>query len=144
MLYYDPLRRMQRLMDAMDRLMEQSVVPGRAVEEVSRGKVSVPVNIRADGDTYIITAWVPGVTADDLHIQILDNTVVLEGEFKAPEEDDYLVQEIPVGAFQRVITLPTELEPNEAEAELHDGVLTLRVPKAQAVRPKEIKVKVKK
>jgi len=143
MLYYDPLRRMQRLMDVMDRLMEQSVIPTRALEEVSRGKVSIPVNVRADGDTFIITAWVPGVSVDDLHIQILDNTVSIEGEFQAPEKDDYLVQEIPVGAFQRVITLPTALEPGEAEAELRDGVLTLRVPKAQAVRPKEIKVKAK-
>lgn len=143
MLYYDPLRRMQRLMDVMDRLMEQSVIPARALEEVSRGKVSLPVNVRADGDTFIITAWVPGVSVDDLHIQILDNTISIEGEFQAPEEDDYLVQEIPVGAFQRVITLPTALEPGEAEAELRDGVLTLRVPKAQAVRPKEIKVKAK-
>ncbi len=143
MLYYDPLRRMQRLMDVMDRLMEQSVIPARALEEVSRGKVSIPVNVRADGDTFVITAWVPGVSADDLHIQILDNTVAIEGEFQAPEENDYLVQEIPAGAFQRVITLPTALEPGEAEAELRDGVLTLRVPKAQAVRPKEIKVKAK-
>ena len=143
MLYYDPLRRMQRLMDVMDRLMEQSVISTRALEEVSRGKVSIPVNVRADGDTFVITAWVPGVSVDDLHIQVLDNTVSIEGEFQAPEKDDYLVQEIPVGAFQRVITLPTALEPGEAEAELRDGVLTLRVPKAQAVRPKEIKVKVK-
>lgn len=143
MMYYAPLRRMQRLMDVMDRLMEQSVVPTHALEEVSRGKILIPVNVRADGDTFVITAWVPGISAKDLHIQVLDNTISIEGEFQAPEKDDYLVQEIPVGAFQRVITLPTALEPGEAEAELHDGVLTLRVPKAQAVRPKEIKVKVK-
>ncbi len=143
MLYYDPFRRMQRLMEAMDRLLDQSVIPTQALEDVSRGKVSVPVDVRAEEDTFVITAWVPGVSAEDLRIEILDDTVTLEGTFKADDEDGYLVREIPRGAFQRVITLPTALEPGEAEAELKDGVLTLRVPKAKAVRPKAIKVKVK-
>ncbi len=144
MIYEDPFRRMQRLMAVMDRLLDESVVPTRALEDVSQGKIRIPVDVQAEDEAYLITAWVPGVTAEDLHIEILDDTVTLEGEFRAPEEEGrYLVREIPRGAFQRVITLPTALEAQEAEAELHEGVLTLRVPKAQAMRPKEIKVKVK-
>lgn len=145
MLYYDPIRRMQRLMEAVDRLLDESVVPARTVDSrTTRGEVLIPVNVRADEEAYIITAWVPGVTAEDLRIEVLEDTVTLEGTFKAPEENDYLVREIPSGAFRRVIQLPTALEAGEAEAELRDGVLTLRVPKAKAVRPKEIKIKVVK
>ncbi len=144
MLYYDPLRRMQRLMEAMDRLLDESVVPARTVDSRAvRGEVVIPVDVRAEDEAFVITAWVPGVTVEDLRIEILDDTVTLEGEFKASEQDHYLVREIPSGAFRRVIQLPTALEAGEAEAELSNGVLTLRVPKAKAVRPKEIKVKVK-
>lgn len=144
MIYYDPFRRMQRLAAALDRLLDESVVPARSVEEVSRGKITIPVDIRAEDDAFVIIAWVPGVKAEDLHIEVVDDTVTLEGQFQpVQDEEKYLVREIPRGAFQRVITLPTTLEPQEAEAELKDGVLTLRVPKAQAVRPKEIKIKVK-
>ena len=137
----DPFRRMERLMDAMDRLVESSVVP---VSDTRQRGVRVPMNVKAEDDAFVITAWLPGLDADDLHIEVLDDTVVLEGEFKAPEGEGLLLQEIPVGPFKRAITLPTELEPGKAEAELKDGVLTLRLPKAEAVRPKEIKVKVKK
>ena len=143
MIYYDPFRRMERLMDVMDRLLDRSVVPTQAVEDIRRGKTSIPVDVRAEDEAFVITAWVPGVSAEDLHIEVVDDTVTLEGDFKAGDENGYLLREIPRGAFRRAITLPTALEPGEAEAELRDGVLTLRVPKAKALRPREIKIKVK-
>ncbi len=137
----DPFRRMERLMDAMDRLMESSVVP---VSDTRQRGVRIPLNVKADDDAFTITAWVPGLSSDDLHIEVLEDTVVLSGEFKAPEGEGLLLQEIPVGPFKRVITLPTPLEPGKAKAEIADGVLTLHLPKAEAVRPKEIKVVAKK
>ncbi len=137
----EPFRRMERLLDAMDRLMESSVVP---VSDTRQRGVHIPLNVQAEDDAFVITAWVPGLSTDDLRIEVLDDTLVLEGEFKAPESEGLLLQEIPVGPFKRVITLPTPLEPGKAEAELEDGVLKLRLPKAEAVRPKEIKVVAKK
>jgi len=137
----DPFRRMERLMDVMDRLVESNTVP---VSDTRQRGVRVPMDVKAEDDAFIITAWVPGLEADDLRLEVLEDTVVLEGEFKAPEAEGLLLQEIPVGPFKRVITLPTPLEPGKAEAELKNGVLTLRLPKAEAVRPKEIKVIAKK
>ncbi len=139
---WDPFRNVERLMDAMDRLVESSVVPiagdGRA-----QG-VRIPLNVKAEEDAFVITAWVPGLEADDLHIEVLEDTVTLEGEFKAPEGEGLLLQEIPVGHFKRVLTMPTPLDPSKAQAELKNGVLTLTLPKAESVRPKEIKVVAKK
>ncbi len=136
----DPFRRMERLMDAMDRLMETTA----PVSDTRQRGVRIPMNVKAEDDAFIITAWVPGLSTDDLRIEVLEDTVVLEGEFKAPEGEGLLLQEIPVGPFKRVVTLPTPLEPGKASAELADGVLTLRLPKAEAMRPKEIKVVAKK
>lgn len=138
LLYYDPIRRMQRLMEAL--LPEEF-----RSTDVRQVGVVIPLNVYAEEDAYIIQSWLPGLSAEDVRIEVVGDTVTLEGEFKAPDQDkQMLLQEIPVGRFKRVITLPTELEADEAEADLVNGVLTLRIPKAKALRPKEIKVKVRK
>ncbi len=56
------------------------------------------------------------------------------------EDTKYLISELPAGRFSRVLTLPTALEPGKAEASIKNGVLTLRIPKAEAHRPRAIKV----
>ncbi len=139
---WDPFRNVERLMDAMDRLVESSVVP--VAGDARAQGVRIPLNVKAEEDAFVITAWVPGLEADDLHIEVLEDTVTLEGEFKAPEGEGLLLQEIPVGHFKRVLTMPTPLDPSKAQAELKNGVLTLTLPKAESVRPKEIKVVAKK
>jgi HSP20 family protein len=85
---------------------------------------------------------VPGLEAEDVGIEVLNNTVALRGEFKntAKEESKYLVSELPTGRFSRILTLPTALDSTKAEASIKNGVLYLRVPKAEAHRPKSIKV----
>jgi HSP20 family protein len=104
--------------------------------------VFVPVNVRADGDDFIISALLPGVKAEELSIQVVNETVTLQGEIPAETAEDasYLVQERPSGKFYRVIRLPEPLDTAKAEADLSDGVLTLRVPKAEEARPRTIKV----
>lgn len=104
--------------------------------------VWVPVDVRANDEGYEITALVPGVKPEELQIQIQDNTVTLQGELKAEHDEKatYILQERPRGRFMRVIHLPDELDSAAADASLKDGVLTLRVPKAAAARPRTIKV----
>ncbi len=122
-------------------------------------EVFVPVNVKAGPDEYLITALVPGVKAEDLSIQVLNETVTLQGviaDQSGPKDhvadsnsadgdgqEDYLVRECPTGRFFRVIRLPEPLDSGKAIADLTDGVLTLRVPKAEEARPRTIKVKAK-
>ena len=144
LMYYDPFRRMQRLMNLLTGLVPEEVGVTDARQTAA---LSVPMNVVAEEDAFVITAWVPGLDVDDLRIEVVDDTVTIEGEFPALEADDkrqVLLQEIPFGRFKRVITLPTTLEAGEAEAELRNGVLTLRIPKAEALRPKTIKIKAAK
>ena len=144
LMYYDPCRRMQRLMSLLSGMVPEEVGVTDARQTAA---LSVPMNVVAEEDAFVITAWVPGLDVDDLRIEVVDDTVTIEGEFPAPEEDEnrqVLLQEIPFGRFKRVITLPTTLEASEAEAELRNGVLTLRIPKAEALRPKTIKIKAAK
>jgi HSP20 family protein len=101
--------------------------------------LSLPVDVRAEEDAYVLTAFVPGLTAEELNIQVLGDTVTIEGEYKQVDEQ-YLLNELPSGAFRRALRLPADLDANHAEATIDNGVLTLRLPKAESARPKTIKV----
>jgi HSP20 family protein len=103
---------------------------------------ALPVNIREEQDAYILSALVPGLKADDLNIQILEDVVTIEGTHAA-DENEYLLRELPNGEFQRSLRLPAQLDADQAEAKIKDGLLTLRVPKAESARPKTIKVTIK-
>ena len=100
------------------------------------------VNIRDEEDAFLLNALVPGLKADDLNIQILDDVVRIEGEFQANDEE-YLLRELPNGSFRRTLRMPSEIDANKVEARITDGVLTLRLPKAESARPKKIKIAVK-
>jgi HSP20 family protein len=104
--------------------------------------LSLAVDVREEEDAYILSALVPGLKADDLNIQVLEDVVTIAGEFKA-DESEYLMRELPYGSFNRTLRLPVTLDASKAEAKIIDGVLTLRLAKAESARPKTIKVAVK-
>lgn len=100
------------------------------------------VNIREQDDAFVLTARVPGLQADDLNIQVLEDTLRIEGKLPQ-DENEYLLQELPSGSFRRELRLPSPLDADQVEAKISDGVLTLRLPKAESARPKTIKVAAK-
>lgn len=105
-------------------------------------RYTLSVDIREQDDAYILNALVPGLKADDLNIQVLEDVVTIEGEFKA-DENEYLMRELPHGSFRRTLRLPAALDASKAQAKITDGVLTLTLPKAESARPKNIKITVK-
>jgi HSP20 family protein len=112
----------------------------RAIRDHSDHR-ALGVNVREEDDAYILSALVPGLKAEDLNIQILENVVSIEGEYKA-EDAEFLLSELPRGPFRRTLRLPTEIEADKVEAKITDGVLTLTLPKAESARPKRIQVNV--
>lgn len=100
---------------------------------------TLAANLREEDDAFVLTALVPGLSADDLNIKILDDVVRIEGEYKA-DETDYLMRELPSGTFERTLRLPVSVDAGKAEAKITDGVLTLHLPKAETARPKQIKI----
>ncbi len=138
--YISPYRRMATVRDAMNRLIEDNLSDSTSTER----EMLLALDVVTGEDDYEIVSLVPGLEAEDLNIEVLNNTVSLRGEFKnnGKEGSKYLVSELPSGRFSRVITLPTALEPSKAEATIKNGVLRLVVPKAEAHRPKTIKVNV--
>jgi HSP20 family protein len=97
------------------------------------------VNVRDNDDAFVLTALVPGLQADDLSIQVLEDVVRIEG--KMPEStEEYLLHELPAGSFRRELRLPAVLDAEKVEARIAEGVLTVRLPKAESARPRTIKV----
>jgi len=105
------------------------------------GTHALPVDVREEGDAFVLKAFVPGLTADQLNIQILDDTLSIEGQYPQ-DEAEYALSELPSGAFRRTLRLASELDAEKAEAKIENGVLVLRLPKAESARPKVIKVAV--
>jgi len=102
------------------------------------------IDVAEHDDKVIVRAELPGVTADDLDISVLDNTLTISGEKKETKEDkgeNYYHAERRYGAFRRVVQLPAAVDPEKVEARCRDGVLTLELPKDRAAMPRRIEVK---
>ena len=140
-LYISPYRRLSSLREAMDRLLEENLPENTPNER----EMVLAVDVADEEDAYKITALVPGLDAENLNIEILNNTVALRGEFKREsieKEAKFLTCELPEGHFSRVISLPVAVDSSKAEASLKNGVLMLHIPKTDAHRPKSIKVNI--
>lgn len=111
-------------------------------QPVHSHRYTLAVDIREQDDAYVLNALVPGLKAEDLNIQVMEDVVTIEGEFKA-DENEYLVRELPRGSFRRTLRLPAAPDAAQAQAKIADGILTLTLPKAESARLKTIKVAVK-
>jgi HSP20 family protein len=107
---------------------------------------TLPVDVRTEGDDFILTAAVPGLRAEDVQVEVLAERVTLRAEIPALTTDEkatWLLQERRYGTFTRTIDFPVELDGAKAEAIVENGLLTLRIPKAETAKPKVIKVNAK-
>ncbi len=102
----------------------------------------MPIDVRSDEEAFEITAEVPGLTAEDVKIEILEDVVTLRAEIEAEEDNErILLRERGPISFERRLRLPDPLDVDGAEAKIENGILRLRLPKAEEARPKTIKVK---
>jgi HSP20 family protein len=103
-----------------------------------------PMNVTQDTDNFYVRAEVPGIKASELSISAVQNRLSIAGKRNIPSEHErvsYHRKERPEGSFNRTLTLPTELDVERIDARYADGILTLRLPKAEAAKPRVISVK---
>jgi len=141
---WEPFRELISLRDAMDRLFAESFVrPSTIFPSLFEGPA---VDMYQTKDEVVVKAAIPGVKPEDIDISVAGEILTIKGEVKEEEkveEGNYLRQERRYGQFCRELTLPTQVNADKAKAEFEHGVLTLRLPKTEAVKPKSIQVKVK-
>ena len=102
-------------------------------------------DLAESADDFILTTDLPGLDLQDLHISVVDNLLTIAGEKKqmipSPDRRTHHVER-PYGTFRRVLNLPAGVETTQIEATYRDGVLTVSVPKAEAIKPRQIEVTV--
>lgn len=141
------------LRDAMDRVFSEGFPTGSirgfwpSVWGNGNGRLALPLDVYATKDEIVIIAAVPGIRADDIEISINQNTVTLSGKMPnvASSEEakaaTWYLHELQHGSFHRSVTLPTDVDSARADATFEDGVLRLRLPKAETAKPRQIKVR---
>ena len=141
---WSPARDMVRLGDVMDRLFENSWMrPGDASR--AERELRLPLDVYTTPSEIVVIANVPGLKPEDVNITLENDTLSVSGEIKAPMENvDYVFQERPYGKFSRVLTINVPVDNDKVEATFDSGVLTITLPKAEAARPKVIKVEATK
>ena len=141
---FDPLGEMVSLRSAMDRLFEDSFVSPLTWRTAAGGEgITPPLDVHETSDELVVTAALPGMKAEDVEITMTGQSLTLRGEFKADEtvgRDQYLYRERRFGSFHRTLQLPVRVQGDRAEADFTDGVLTLRIPKAEEVKPRQIRI----
>ncbi|MBX3011580.1 MAG: Hsp20/alpha crystallin family protein [Caldilineaceae bacterium] len=140
---WEPFREMANLSRVMDRFFDEPF--GEMPVLWRRGEgYSLALDVAEQNDKYIVKASVPGIKPEDVEITLTDNVLTIKGETKTEtetQEENYHLRERRFGSFMRSIALPNTIDADKIEAVNENGVLTLTLPKAEAVKPKRIEVK---
>jgi HSP20 family protein len=142
---FSPARRLINMRSDMDRLFEDFFRPDLEDQE-EFGGLRPLVNMEETDNDYRITADLPGISKDDIKITYQDGILSVSGEKKAAKDvkdGNYHRYERRFGKFCRNIEIPTNIVTEKIGADYSDGVLSITLPKAEEVKPKQIQVKVK-
>ena len=137
-----PARDMIAMRNEMNRWARQRFRAGTGGNE---GRWTGPwmpaVDMYESDEALMLKAELPGFSKDDVHVEIKDNLLTLKGERKREtdvKEEQYHRVERSSGSFRRSFALPVLVDANKAEATFKDGMLELKLPKAEAAKPKRI------
>lgn len=132
---FSPFSELRQIQDEMDRLFSQAY---------PRAADYPPINVWSNEDQVIVQAELPGYAPADIDISVVQNTLTLRGS-RRPEElkegETYHRRERQTGDFVRTLELPFEVDNAKVEAEYSAGILSIRLPRAEAHKPKRIAVK---
>jgi HSP20 family protein len=140
---WEPVREMMTLREAMDRLFDDAFT--RPVS-LSGDSVLPAIDLYQTADDVVVKASLPGLKADDVQISITADVLTLRGEFKQDNEQKdatYHIREHRQGMFERLVMLPIDVQADKTKADFENGILTITLPKAEAVKPRTITIKAK-
>lgn len=133
--------------DEFERLQRQMDLLGNRMLGRGQGRqtgVFPLINLTEDKDSYYVRAELPGLKADEIDIQATGTSMSLTGERKIESENDgakYHRREREAGKFSRMISLSNEIDPEKVDASLINGILSIKLPKSEKTKPKQITIK---
>ena len=137
---WDPFGTLRHVQRELDRLAGRGM--GGELQRVGGGTYP-PVNVLTGPEEIVVQCELAGVRREDLDLSITGETLVVEGVKRPPENEKarYHRRERGFGEFNRTIVLPDRIDADAVEAELKAGILTVRLPKSESARPRQISVK---
>ena len=138
---WDPFRDLLNLQNEMTRVF------GRAYGEEAEGtrtSWAPPIDIYETTDSYRVVAELPGFSPDEVDVTVNEGTLTIRGErkfYNEVNEESFHRIERRFGAFQRLVSLPSQVEAEKVEASFDKGVLTVSIPKAEKAKPRRIEIK---
>lgn len=135
-----PFEELSRMRRQMDRIVDAFLAP--RAQGVQAG-VFPAINLTEDDNHYYLRAELPGVRTEDLDIQATGRNLTIVGERKLATEEAsarYHRREREGGLFSRVLAMPKEIDADRVEARMQNGILTLKVPKAESAKPRRIAI----
>ncbi len=138
---HDPFESLLRFQDDLTRAIGPRSTQPR--EHVSARIWSPLVDVYEDTDAIIIKADLPGVSQDEIDIEMNNDLLTIRGERKFDDEerrDKYVRVERQYGAFQRSFTIGIPVEPDKIKAVYRNGMLELTLPKAEITKPRKVQV----
>jgi HSP20 family protein len=103
-----------------------------------------PMDLWEVEDHFVLKADLPGVAEEDVSIEVQDGTLTISGERSAEDRGEgrgWSRYERSFGSFTRSLTLPEGVDPEKIEAEFHNGVLALTIPKPEERKPRRVEIK---
>jgi len=141
--YTDPFDGLSRLREGLDRLLEDTIGTVARVPTTAPGRWAPRMDISESADAFTITAELPGLSRDDIDIELTGDSLSISGERKrAPRVAGEQLHraERPHGPFSRSFSIGVPVDTEGASAKLTDGVLTLEIPKAAEAAHRDIRI----
>jgi len=143
---WDPFREMVSLRDAVNSLVQESLVPPNGTRsEREAATFTLPLDVTEAENDFVVMASLPGIRPEDVQTTVLGDTLTIRGKSHADAEQKsqhWVVRERRSGSFQRSVSLGTPINADRASAQFENGVLTLTLPKSEQARPKRIMLSV--
>jgi HSP20 family protein len=139
---WDPVGNAQALRDAMGRLVEARLV--RPMSAVALGQIFLPIDLYETQDDVMIEMAAPGYRPEDINISIEGDTVTVRGESLSSlesREKSYYRRERRAGSFRRAVRVPVAVKAEMAEASFDNGIIRLRLPKAEEAKPHRVPIR---
>lgn len=144
---YRPIAEMDRLFDELDRNFNRLISRPIRRHFISKPHMRAPlVDIKDQGENYLIEAELPGMNKEDIEIEIKEDRLIVKGDTKREEKEEgkgYLRQERSYSSFYRELPIPENILTDKAEASFDNGVLEIRLPKKDVKKPEGKKLEVK-
>jgi HSP20 family protein len=140
---WEPLRELSTLQSEMNRLFSSVFDAPQGGTGAAGGRRWIPaMDLIETKDHYVLRADLPGVSQEDVRIEMENDVLNISGERKAEhtEEGGFVRLERSFGSFARSLTLPKGINPEAVQASFADGVLTLHIPKPEQAKPRRIEI----